>query len=71
MKMKEQTIKELEELKPNELMKVYDLILALKGKPPKGRGQTTASSYLKVRKALKMCKGSMSDDILSGREDRV
>ena len=71
MKMKEQAIKELEALNPADMLKVYDLILSLKEKkieqPVKGR----LPGYLRVREALKQCKGSMSEDILLSREDRI
>lgn len=69
MKIKEEAIKEIEEMKPAELLRVYDLILSLKGKPPGKKGEIPA--YLRVREALKQFKDSLSDDILSAREDRV
>lgn len=71
MKIKDQAMKELEELKPDELLKVYDLILSLKRKPREERRRGDSPAYVRVRKALKQCKGSLSEDILSGREDRV
>jgi len=71
MKVKEQTIKELETLKPDELMMVYDLILPFKGKRPVHRGKEHPAAYMRVRNALKECKGSLSEDILSDREDRI
>jgi hypothetical protein len=71
MKIKEQTIKELEELKPRELIRVYDLILSLKRKPEEERRKGGSPAYLRVREALKQCKGSMSEDILLDRENRI
>jgi len=71
MKIKDQTIKELEELKPGELIKVYDLILSFKRRPPEEKRKRDFPAYLKVREALKQCKGSMSEDVLLGREDRI
>ena len=71
MKMKDKTIKELEGLKPDDLLKVYDLVLSLKRDlDKKAKGETTPP-YVRVREALKSCKGSLSEDILSLREDRV
>jgi hypothetical protein len=70
MKIKEQAIKDLDTLKPSELLVVYDLILSLKGKKPE-RAIPIVSTYKKVREALKGCKGSMAEDILSAREDRI
>jgi hypothetical protein len=71
MKIKDRAIKEIEELRPTELIKVYDLILSLKKKPVDGRKEKIVPAYLQVRGALKQCKGSLSDDILSVREDRI
>ncbi len=71
MKVKEQAIKELETLKPTELMMVYDLILLFKGKIPKQSGKERLPAYIRVRNAIKQCKGSISEDILLAREDRI
>ncbi|MBI5755885.1 MAG: hypothetical protein HZA12_03080 [Nitrospirae bacterium] len=70
MKIKEQAIKDLDTLKPSELLIVYDLILSLKGKKPE-RAFPVVSAYKKVREALKGCKGSLTEDILSARTDRI
>ena len=69
--LKEQTIKELDELKPQALAKVYDLISELKRTNQAKKSKTTAADYLKVREALKQCKGSLSEDIILEREDRI
>jgi hypothetical protein len=71
MKIRDKTIKELEGLKPDDLVKVYDLILSLKRDLDKETMGETVLPYVKVRQALKSCKGSLSEDIFSGREDRV
>ena len=71
MKIKDQAVKELEELRPTELIKVYDLILSLKKRKVDDRKEKIVPAYLKVRGALKQCKGSLSEDILSVREDRI
>ena len=71
MKVKAEIIKELENLNPNELMMVYELILSFKGRKPKQRSKTDLPIYRKVRNALKQCKGSLSEDILAAREERV
>lgn len=72
MKIKDQAIKELKELRPPELIKVYDLILSLKKKPvSSSRKEEIVPAYLKVREALKQCKGSLSEDIISVRQDRI
>ncbi len=71
MKIKEQAVKELENLEPAELLRVYDLILSLKGKTEVERTSEHPPAYIRVREALKGCKGSLSEDILTGRQDRV
>ena len=71
LNLKEQTIKELYELKPQALAKVYDLITELKRKNQVPKNKPTAADYIKVREALKQCKGSLSEDIMIEREDRI
>jgi hypothetical protein len=77
MKVKEQTIKELDSMNPTEMMIIYDLILFLKRKNlSHGEGISYKKTdklqpYIKVRNALKNCSGSMSEDVLLEREDRI
>ncbi|GJQ48141.1 MAG: hypothetical protein H3C64_09010 [Candidatus Kuenenia stuttgartiensis] len=71
MKIKEQTIKELETLSPSELITVYEMILSLKARDRKRESREGEPAYLRVRKALKQCKGSLSEDIKLQREDRI
>lgn len=71
MKIKEQTIKELDTLEPSELSIVYDLILSLKGKAKEKKVVKPLKAYQRVREILKSCKGSLSNDILLTREDRI
>ena len=68
---KKQTIKELDELKPQALAKVYDLITELKRINQVQKSKPAAADYIKVREALKQCKGSLSEDIILEREDRI
>lgn len=70
MKIKEQAIKELEELRPAEMLRVYELILSLKKMNEKQPKEPTLA-YIRVREALRQCKGSLSEDILAAREDRI
>ena len=70
MKLKDQTIKELEYLEPSEIIKVYDMVIALKSsqiKPVKKSGL----SYMKTRKVLENIKGSLGKDIVLLREERI
>lgn len=69
MKIKEQLMKELDTLKPSEVIMVYDLMLSLKGSEKKTI--KPSQSYLKVREALRGYKKSMSEDILLARKDRI
>ncbi len=71
MKIKDQAIKELEELKPGDVLKVYDLITSLKRRPEEEKRRAGLPPYQRVRRALKQCKGSLSEDILAEREDRI
>ena len=75
MKAKEQIIQELNRLSHIEILKLYNLISALKGHiPPKEKSKPSIhfnTAYLKARKALKNCKGSLAEDIISDREERI
>ncbi len=71
LNIKEQTIKELDELKPQALAKVYDLITELKRTNQAPKSKPAAADYIKVREALKQCKGSLSEDVILEREDRI
>ena len=71
MKIKEQTINELEALGPSELMTVYEMIISLKARHVKRESREGEPAYLRVRKALKQCKGSLCEDIKLLREDRM
>ena len=71
MKLKEQAIKKLDELKPEALARVYDLITELKRTSQAKKNKMTVTDYMKVREVLKQCKGSLSEDIIQEREDRI
>ena len=75
MKVKEQIIQELNYLNRVEILKIYNLISALKSTMPQGNKAKPSSrfstAYLRAREALKNCKGSLADDITTEREDRV
>jgi len=71
MKLKDSAIKELESLNPSEMMRVYEMIISLKTIPPKHKVKQGISAYMRVRNALKQCRGSLSEDLISQREDRV
>jgi len=72
MKIKEETIKELNQLPPYQLSKVYDFIQAIKKEPlPAQPSRNRQTSYLRAREILKKCSGSLADDIAADRDDRV
>ncbi len=71
LNLKKQTIKKLDGLKPQALAKVYDLITELKRMNQAQKSKPTAADYIKVREALKQCKGPLSEDIILEREDRI
>ncbi len=65
IKIKEQTIKELDTWAPDELLKMHDLIISLsKYTHHKEKAYVPISEYFKVREALKGCQGSLSEDIV-------
>ncbi len=70
MKIKEKAMKELEAMTPSEVIMLYDLMLSLKTKA-KEKLLTHSKAYIKVREALNECKGSLSNDIIMEREDRI
>ena len=72
IKIKKRTIRELDELKPDALVKVYDLITELKRTMNEvKKTKTTTSDYMKVREVLRQCKGSLAEDVTLEREDRI
>jgi len=71
MKIKDQAMKELDTLRPSDLLMVYDLMLSLKEKVQERAVRSPLPAYKRVREALKGCKGSLSEDIMREREDRI
>ncbi len=73
MKAKKNLIKDLDSLAPGDLVKVYDLILALKGKAEVKQIKSAAQSkgYLRVQRALSGYNSSLSEDVIVHREDRI
>lgn len=71
MKIKEKTIQEIENLDVDNLMFIYEIILSIKNRKKVFRSVDVSSAYKRVRELLKDLKGSLSDDIILDREDRV
>ena len=63
-------IKEIEDLPPEDLMDVYEMVLDLK-EHKSTRSKGVKPAYLEVQEILKKCPGSLSDDISQLREDRI
>ena len=71
MKIKEQAIRALDSLNPSDLLTVYELMLSLKSKVNEKAIKKPFPAYKRVRESLKGCKGSLSEDIIQAREDRI
>lgn len=70
MRLKEQTIHELEGLNPVELSKVYEMIRLVKS----SRTQPESSRpeyFILAQEALTACSGSLANDIIHERGDRI
>ena len=70
MQVKDRLIKEIQDLPPEDLMNVYEVILDLK-EQKSTRLKDIKPAYLEVQEILKKCPGSLSDDISQLREDRI
>ena len=72
MSLKEQTIKEIQQLSPHSLALIYNHIQLLKKKEEAAREPCKRKApYLKVRKILSRSKNSLSGEIVESREDRL
>jgi len=71
MQAKERLIKEIESLGQHNILRVYDLVLALKKQDKKIEFKKARKGYLRTRLALRNCKGSLSADIIHERNDRI
>ena len=67
---KERLLKELETLSNSNILRLYDMALTLKEQETSLK-KKSSKDYLRVRKALKSCSGSLSDDIIEERNERV
>ncbi|MEW6063964.1 hypothetical protein P378_06255 [Desulforamulus profundi] len=71
MQAKERLLKEIESLSPHHILKIYDLVLALKKQNHQVVLRKNPTGYLRARAALRNCKGSLSKDIIEERNDRL
>ena len=70
MQVKERLIEEIQDLPPQDLMDVYEIVLDLKEQKT-SRLKDAKPAFLEVQEILKKCPGSLSDDIRQLREDRI
>mgnify|MGYP006294006933 CR=1 FL=1 len=68
-KIKEKTIQAIESLEPNELLIIYDIIKNYTGQ--KEKTYDNIEYYKNIRKILNRCKGSISNDIIKARGERI
>lgn len=71
MRLKERLIKEIETLSPDNVLKIYNIIINLKKKDNRVTSDKKTRGYLRVRAALKSFKCSFSDAISEERNDRL
>jgi hypothetical protein len=72
MKVINKTIEELKTLEPDEALDVFNFVLSLKGKHRKMvQAEMPPEAYMAVRDALKNCSGSLGDEIINQRSDRI
>ena len=69
IKLKEQAIKDINDLNSIEVAKIYELIRYFKDN--KTKEKNSGSSYLRVREALQDLKDSLADEILLSREETI
>lgn len=70
MQVKERLIKEMQNLPPEDVLNLYEMVLDLK-KQESAPTTRKKPAYLEVQEILKKCSGSLSDDISRLREDRI
>jgi hypothetical protein len=68
--LKEHVISQINTLTAEELMLIYGYIELLKNRYPKDLTQSQ-TAHLQVREALKGLNGSLSEDILLARNERI
>ena len=70
MQLKDRLVKEIENLPPENLIDIYEMVLDLK-EQKSTRSKDAKPAYLEVQEILKKCKGSLSDDISRLRWERI
>lgn len=71
IKIKQQAIQALDALTPDDLLNMYEILLSLKPQPDVKKASRSTTAYLQVREALQSCQGTLTDDVLKDREERI
>ena len=72
MKVLSRAIKTMETLPPADLMAVYNVMLTMKkSRSGKDGRRKSVFAYREVQSILRRCSGSMSENIIQDREDRI
>jgi excisionase family DNA binding protein len=69
--VKELLIKDLDQLSVRNIEKIYDLATTLKEEEASVRNSDSLDAYMRVRQALSSFSGSLADDLLKERNDRL
>ena len=70
MRLKQQLIKNIEQLSAMELILVHNFVQILT-RQTQCSPQRLKTGYLKTREALAICQGNLSEDIIQEREERL
>lgn len=71
MTLRDQLIRQIEQLPPADLIALQNVILAISKISRSQAVATGQAGHLQTRKALSVCPGNLSDDIITEREDRI
>jgi hypothetical protein len=70
MEIRERTIDEIKKLDSNSLSTLYEIVMSMK-KSHNGKKKNSLFSYQRVRESLRNVKGSLSEEIVRDRDDRI
>jgi hypothetical protein len=71
MKLREAILKDVEALDASDVLALHGVIVMLKAHHVPSPASSMATAYLKVRRALRSCAGSLGDDVIQMRDDRI
>ncbi|NLI78444.1 MAG: hypothetical protein GX442_18645 [Candidatus Riflebacteria bacterium] len=70
MGLKERTIRELETLGPDDLLRIHEWILLLKRRSAGATSPGGMEGFAEVQRLLASCPGELADDVTRDREER-